>query len=62
MAETNSTLQNSHEPQSNSGQTTSELQERAARLREKVGDLSKTFERMERSLVETAQEGKDSSA
>jgi hypothetical protein len=59
MTETNSELK-AHD--SDSDETTSELQERAARLREKVGDLSKTFERIERSLAETAREGKDSSA
>jgi hypothetical protein len=38
------------------GDTTADLHERAARLREKVGDLAETFERIEQNLADATDE------
>ena len=40
---------------------TSDLHERAARLREKVGELAETFERIEQNLADASDEQEDSS-
>jgi archaellum component FlaC len=61
MAENNSSTPEQHSS-SEPSKTTEEIRERAARLKEKVGDLSKTFERIEQSLAEAADERKDSAA
>jgi hypothetical protein len=53
------TSEESHAPQSDPGQT-QDLHERTARLKEKVGDLSKTFDRIEQTLAE-ATEGRSGS-
>ena len=37
-------------------ETTADMHERAARLREKVGDLAETFERIEQNLAEATDE------
>ncbi len=60
MTETNS--QSESDSASESDKTATELHERAARLRENVRDLSKTFERIEQNLAEAADERGDSSA
>lgn len=49
-------------PGAEAGGSTAEVRERATRLREKVNDLSKTFERIEKSLAEAGEERKDSRA
>jgi hypothetical protein len=38
-------------PPSGTSETTPDLHERAARLREKVGELAETFERIEQNLA-----------
>jgi hypothetical protein len=42
------------------GETSGDLHERTARLRQKVGDLAKTFERIEQNLAEATRDPKDS--
>lgn len=47
-------------PQRGTEETTANLHERAARLREKVSDLAQTFERIEQNLAEASDEREDS--
>jgi uncharacterized coiled-coil DUF342 family protein len=59
--ETNSSQSNSHASPAESGETAAAVRKRTERLREKVADLSKTFDHIEKTLAEAADESKDSS-
>lgn len=54
--------QTEHVSDSASRGTDDDVCERAANLREKVAELSKTFDHIEETLAEAADEKKDSSA
>jgi hypothetical protein len=60
MIETNSPQSNSHGSESESGSRSEGIRERAERLREKVGDLSKTFDRIEETLADAGRESETS--
>jgi hypothetical protein len=47
---------NSSQSDSDCGSTTQDMRERAQRLQQKVGDLSKTLDRVEQTLAEGADE------
>ena len=57
MMETNLSQSDSHE----SGETAATVRERTERLQKKVGDLSKTFDHIEKTLAEAADDSKHSS-
>ena len=61
MMETNSSQSDSHASRPESGETSAAIKERTERLRKKVGDLSKTFDHIEKTLAEAAGDSKDSS-
>ena len=54
MIEMNSSQSSSQGSESEPGAPSEEIRERAQRLREKVGDLSKTFDRIEETLADAA--------
>jgi hypothetical protein len=58
--ETNSSQPGSHVSDSGWRETTHDVRERAAKLQEKVAELSKTFDHIEQTLAEAADERKDS--
>ena len=47
-----------HQPDSESAETTTNIRERAIALQKKVGELSKTFERIEQDLAAAKNGGK----
>jgi hypothetical protein len=59
MIETDSSHSNSHASEPESGAPTEEIRERAERLQEKIGDLSKTFDHIERTLAEAAEDSEE---
>lgn len=61
MAQNNSSSSDS-QSQAESGETGPEIRARAARLQKKVGELSKTFERIEQTLADAGDDRKDPGA
>jgi hypothetical protein len=51
---------NSHDRESEPGARSEDVRERAQRLQEKVGELSKTFDHIEETLADASDESKDS--
>jgi TATA-binding protein-associated factor Taf7 len=54
MIESNSSQPASPAPESDSSETTQDIRQRSERLREKVTELSKTFDHIEQTLADAA--------
>jgi hypothetical protein len=59
MTERTSLQSNSDAPDSDSNTSAGDIRERTERLQRKVGDLSKTFDHIEKTLAEAADDSEE---